>query len=304
VTTPSIAWPQKTHELQNVLFDSTRWNNFEFRDDDIIVATWAKSGTTWTQQILGELIFHGNTPNGLTMEQESPWLDLRLFPIEELFQRLEAQTHRRFIKTHLPLDALVFSPRAKYLYIGRDLRDVAWSWYNHMHGFSDEAFEVINNLPGRVGPPLKRAPVDIVEYFREWLVSDGFPLSDFWLNYQSWFDARHLPNVLTVHFNGLKSDLAGEMRRIAGFLGIEVEEGLWPVVVEHCTFDYMKKMAAASPILGQFFKGGGGEFIYRGTNGRWRDILTPADIDKYEGLVKERLAPDCAHWMATGEIRG
>ncbi len=30
-------------------------------------------------------------------------------------------------KTHLPVDALVFSPEAKYLYIGRDGRDVIWS---------------------------------------------------------------------------------------------------------------------------------------------------------------------------------
>ena len=44
---------------------------------------------------------------------------------------VEAQTHRRFLKTHLPVDALVFSEKAKYIYIGRDGRDVVWSLYNH-----------------------------------------------------------------------------------------------------------------------------------------------------------------------------
>jgi aryl sulfotransferase len=61
----------------------------------------------------------------------SPWLDLRVPLKETNLPIVEAQTHRRFVKTHLPLDALVFSPTAKYVYIGRDGRDVVWSLYNH-----------------------------------------------------------------------------------------------------------------------------------------------------------------------------
>jgi aryl sulfotransferase len=121
---PTIAWPTKTRELHTVLVDSERWNGFKFRDGDIIIATWAKSGTTWMQQIVGQLIFAG--AEGVAVaEGASPWLDLRLFSVEEIYKALEAQTHRRFIKTHLPLDALVFSPQAKYIFVGRDGRDVA-----------------------------------------------------------------------------------------------------------------------------------------------------------------------------------
>ena len=46
-----VIYPKKTRELHNMLMDSTRWDGFNFRDDDIVVDTWAKSGTTWTQQI-------------------------------------------------------------------------------------------------------------------------------------------------------------------------------------------------------------------------------------------------------------
>src|SRR5262252_2838644 len=107
------SWPKKARELQNHHMDSTWWDTFDFRDDDIIVATYAKSGTTWTQQIVGQLVYLGD-PN-VSMAELSPWLDLRVPPAPVKLEMLEAQTARRVVKTHLPLDALVFSPKAKYL---------------------------------------------------------------------------------------------------------------------------------------------------------------------------------------------
>src|SRR5438105_12660883 len=125
----AMTWPRKTREIHNHHMDSTVWNDFRFRDGDIVIATYAKSGTTWTQQIVSQLVFGG--AEGIDVSALSPWVDLRVPPKEVKLPALEAQTHRRFIKTHLPVDALVFSPRAKYIYIGRDGRDVVWSLYNH-----------------------------------------------------------------------------------------------------------------------------------------------------------------------------
>jgi aryl sulfotransferase len=100
--------PDEEPELHNHHFDSTIWNDFRFRDD-VVVATYAKSGTTWTQQIVAQLLL-GPDPD-LEVAEMSPWLDLRVPPKEVKLPMVEAQTHRRFLKTHLPLDALVFSPR-------------------------------------------------------------------------------------------------------------------------------------------------------------------------------------------------
>jgi aryl sulfotransferase len=297
----TLAWPRKTRERQNCIYDSTRWNGFQFRDDDIVIATYAKTGTTWTQQIVGELIFCGAEFDTF---ETSPWVDFRLHPLDQVMEMLEAQKHRRFLKTHLPLDALVFAPKAKYLYVGRDGRDAAWSLYNHHAGFSDRAYELINNLPGRVGPPLERPAGDIVQYFRDWLDGGGIPLGgSFWEHNQGWWDVRHLPNVLLVHFNNLKTDLPAEMRRIASFLGIEIGEELWPTLVEHCTFDYMRKTASTnSPRLDVLFQGGANTFFHKGTNGRWRDVLSSAEVQRYEEMARANLTPECAHWVATGEM--
>ena len=111
MTTPT--WPKKTREFHNHHFDSTIWNEFKFRDDDIIISTYAKSGTTWMQQMVGQMLL-GPDPE-LAVAEMSPWLDLRVPPKQVKLPLVEAQTHRRFLKTHLPVDALVFSPRAKYV---------------------------------------------------------------------------------------------------------------------------------------------------------------------------------------------
>jgi aryl sulfotransferase len=294
------AWPTKTRELHNHHFDSTAWNGFPFRDDDVIVATYAKSGTTWTQQIVGQLIFHG--AEDVPVHELSPWLDLRVMP-PNTRDLLEAQTHRRVIKTHLPLDALEFSPKAKYLYVARDGRDVVWSLYNHHAGANDLWYQLLNETPGRVGPPIPRPDPDIRSYFRTWLENDGQPFWSFWENLSSWWAARELPNVRLVHFNALKADPEGEIRAIADFLGCDVPESRWPAILEHCSFDWMKAHAGqVSPLGGAIFEGGGETFINKGVNGRWRDVLTGADCDDYERAAVEKLGQECAHWLATGEM--
>ena len=150
-----VSVPQKTREMQNWICDSTRWNDFEYRDGDIVIGTWSKAGTTWLQQIVGQLVFEG--AEGIPVFDVAAWIDMRIFPKDDMLAMFEAQTHRRFMKTHLPVDALMFSPQAKYIYIGRDGRDVLWSWYNHHANFSPMAYEMMNDTPGLVGPKARAA---------------------------------------------------------------------------------------------------------------------------------------------------
>ena len=292
-------WPRKTRELQNHHMDSTLWNDFAFRDDDIIIGTYAKAGTTWTQQIVGQLIFQGDP--SIAVHELSPWWDMRILP-PEAREAVRMQTHRRMIKTHLPADALVMNPKAKYLYVARDGRDVIWSLHNHHLNHTELAFELLNNFPGRVGPPLPKADPDIRRYFMTWLENDGQPYWSFWENTATWWALKDQPNVRLVHFANLKADLAGEMRRIADFLEIDVPKDRWAQVVEHCTFDWMKANAErTAPGGGLFWEGGGDTFIHKGTNGRWKDVLTHAESLAYEREAVARLGPECAHWLATGD---
>jgi len=293
------AWPRKTRELHNHHFDSTVWNDFKFRDDDVVISTYAKSGTTWVQQIVSQLIFNG--ADGLPVAEMSPWVDLRLPAKEIKLAKLEEQQHRRFLKTHLPVDALVFAPQAKYIYIGRDGRDVVWSMYNHHANANQLWYDALNDTPGRIGPPIEPPPASVKQYFDDWMAKNGHPFWPFWENVRSWWAIRDLPNVLLLHFADLKRDMEAEIGRIADFLEIEPDDDKRADILTHCSFDYMKHNATpVVPLGGAFWDGGATTFIHRGTNGRWRDTLSAGDCAGYEKRAVDELGELCACWLAGG----
>jgi aryl sulfotransferase len=299
--------PQRTRTYQNHHLDSTRWDNFKVRDDDILVCTSMKSGTTWMQRIVALLLFQDQQPEQ-SFHDISVWLDIRLPPLGPTMEAIEAQTHRRFLKTHSALDGIPYFPEMKYLVIGRDVRDVFMSLWNHASNYTDEFMEMLNSAPDRVGEPLSLPYENIHELWHDWInkgnfewETDGYP---FWSHLhfvQSWWEYRHMPNIYLVHFNDLLKDLEGEMRKVAEFLNIKVEESLWPSLVEQATFENMKNNAAELlPGIDGIFAGGAKSFINKGTNGRWRDILSPEELIECDAAIARELSPDCALWLEEG----
>ncbi len=172
--------------------------------------------------------------------------------------------------------------------------------YNHHANANELWYQALNDTPGRKGPPIERPPADIRQYFLDWLDRDGHPFWPFWENIRSWWEILHLPNVLLLHFAELKADLPGQIRRIAAFLDIPIDESRFEQIVEHCSFDYMKRNATKTvPLGGAFWDGGAATFVHKGINGRWRDRLTPEDYARYEHVAVEQLGEECARWLAT-----
>jgi aryl sulfotransferase len=299
--------PERSRIYQCHHFDSTRWDYFEPRDDDIVIATSYKAGTTWTQAIVAHLLFpDGDLPAGPA--ELSPWLDMRIVPLEVVLNGLRAQQHRRFIKTHLPLDGMRYETRLKYLYVARDARDVFMSLWNHYATMTDETLTLFNLIPGRVGDALPAPPEDLHAFWRTWTTrglfaweSDGWPYWSHLSNVQSWWNHRDLPNIQLVHYADLLRDTEGEMRRIAAFLEIDVPERCWPEIVRAVSFAEMKRQGERYvPGGGQFWKGGAQTFLHKGTNGRWRDVLSDDDLKLYDAACDRALTRECRRWLEHG----
>ena len=293
---------------QNHHLDSTRWRYFAHRPGDIIVSTSYKAGTTWMQTIVANLLHpHGDLEIPAT--RFSPWLDSRFFPLELILNQLGAQTSRRCIKSHLPQDGLPYYEDAQYVVVARDPRDVFMSLLNHWGNHTREFHWYLDAIPGRVGDPFPKFEDDVAARWKEWLTrgwfeweSDGYPYWSHLHHCKTWWDVRRLPNVRLVHYNDLLADLEREMRDVAAWLGIDVPEARWPHVVDACRFETVK--SDPEKVVGDMsfgFQGGAQTFIHKGTNGRWRGVLSDADLALYQEAMKRTLTPECAAWLERGK---
>jgi hypothetical protein len=234
----------------------------------------------------------------------SPWLDQLTKPREQVFAQLEAQRHRRFIKTHTPLDGIPLDPRARYIVTGRHPLDSAVSLYHQGNNIDREKLRALTGAPEPTEPPKPRKPL------HEWLVAyisnerfHGDPREDLdslagvmWHLTDAWA-WRAEPNVLLVHYDELIADLEGQMRWIAGWLEIEVPEPVWPDLVHAATFEQMKSNATKRVASGAGVLKSYDAFFKRGTSGAGREILSEDEIARYYARAAELAQPDLLAWL-------
>ena len=297
-----------TRAVRSRVFDSAGWDTYPMRGDDIIISTYPKCGTTWMQRIVGMLVFGNADP--FPVQDSSPWPDFRLIPPEVVAEIGAGQNHRRFFKSHLPFDALPYYRGIKYIHVARDGRDAAMSFYNHKANYTSETVEhllEISRNDSKFGDDFAFVPSDPSDHFHDWLDGDEDALGDvgasFFVVENSFWAARHEPDVLLVHYNDLKADRGDEMRRIAQFLDIQIPEQQWPAIIEAAGFDAMKNAAEAlMPTAGNIWKGGGKTFLNKGTNGRWHDVYRPEDLARYDDRVAAQFGPALAAWCEHGRL--
>jgi aryl sulfotransferase len=295
---------------RSVIADSARWDSFRFRDGDIVISAPMKCGTTWIQMVCGLLTFQ-QPRFPATLDLISPWLDMLTRSLPEVLKDLDAQQHRRFIKSHTPLDGLPFEDRATYICVCRDPRDVALSFINHMMNTNVEAFLLarymavgVQDLSSFHENPIWAGSEH--DRFWQWMDAPTSPglksmihhLSTFW-------EMREHPNVILIHYNDLKTDLEGQMRELARRLGVSVSEPLWPELVRAATFEEMRgKADEIVPNSTEALWYNNHRFFHRGTTGQWQSLLQIKDLIRYRARILELADPELAAWMHQGPIAG
>jgi aryl sulfotransferase len=290
--------PLRKKSYANVRIDSSRWDHYAARKGDVVVATYAKNGTTWMEHIVLHLIHRG--PSKPTIHEVAVWVDRNKrreekehedFSVDEMIEKLRQQTHQRQLKTHLPLDHLPFHTQVNYIVVGRPNRDVWLSWHNHYRNWLERG----------------DLPEDPKDFWADWIEGRVAPQSDWggetacihphFHYYQQWWSYRHLENILFVHFNDLLADLPSEVARVAEYLEIEVTDAEVQEIAHATTFGNMK--SNADQLLPATKRAD--LFLNKGTNGRWRTMLTDADLLLYKEARQRALnmgvEKDCLNWL-------
>lgn len=292
-------------DYESDITENLRWADFEFRPDDIVISAPPKSGTTWTQQLVGSLIFAATDMPG-TVAELSPWLDMKIRSKESVFSILEQQTHRRFIKTHTPLDGVQWSDDVTYVCVGRDPRDAAISMTHHLVNLDGEALQQITaSMDGSYDPsePLpEEMPPDF--FIREWGNGNPeppWPLDSFANIYRSYWDRSDRPNVGLFHFADYVRDLEAEVRRLADLLEIDVDDDTVAGIAARSRIDAVRSNAeAVAPDAHLSPWKDAAAFFRSGLVGEWREYYDDEDTARYDAALSELVPADLASWMADG----
>jgi aryl sulfotransferase len=283
--------------------DSGRWTGFPFRQGDIVISTRSKTGTTWVQMICALLIFQ--TPDlPAPLGQLSPWLDHTIAPRDTVVARLEAQQHRRFIKTHTPLDGIPLDPRATYIVTARHPLDMYVSLYHQGDNIDRARVRQLTGQPepdpDPAQPARPRRPLH--EAFLRWIDRDTNPRDDMdglpgviWHVSDAWA-RREQANVLLVHYEELSADLEGQMRSLAARLGITVPDAIWPALVQAATFDSMRARASTLVPSPAVLKSADA-FFRRGRPGAGREVLTADEVAHYYRRAAHLGPPEPLAWL-------
>jgi aryl sulfotransferase len=297
--------PERIHTYTDLIMDSARWDAFVPRDGDIIVCTPAKCGTTWTQMICALLVHQTpDLPQPLTVL--SRWLDRHTEPVENVVRHFDSQSFRRIIKTHTPLDGLPYWENVHYVFCGRDPRDAFLSMVDHRANLSEETMADVRrrgNMPSDFqlsGSANETFPLWMTTGTQSWMW-DGFPSGSVLYLTHSYWQHRHLPNLVFLHYADLRANLEGEMRRLAEALDITVPEAKWPALVAAAGFAAMKEKAsdnAPGAHLGEWSNNG--NFFRKARTGEWRSALNAENQAHYESRTKELLEPELKTWLEGG----
>ena len=289
----ALAAPQRTTRYASKIVDSQIWERFEMRADDVVVVTPPKCGTTWTQSLVVSLI-DGRPGGDIGISERSYWLDPGFRNVEDIAARTAAQTGRRCIKTHTPLDGVTFHPDCRYIGVFRHPIDAHFSMRRHHANMSVD-------LMGERFPDDPRQSFAIfLDTPPEHEMGDGVSLDSIAHHFRCIHQWAHLPNILILHYADLTRDLAGEAARVSAFLGYDHGPDLLAEIAASLAFETVQTNArSAKPRPDSVFKDPSA-FFDSATSRKWDGHLTDEDVAAYRTRLGALLPPDQAAWLEDG----
>ncbi|XP_072189283.1 amine sulfotransferase-like [Excalfactoria chinensis] len=260
---PTITTPEYVASLEN----------FEIKDSDIFIATYPKSGTVWTQNILCLILHEGHrngTENIETMDR-IPWVEYNIKHID-----FESLPLPRVFATHLPYYLIprdLRNRKGRVIYVTRNPKDVMVSYY-HFSKFIVALEEITDfNI--------------LIERF----LAGKVPASSWFDHVSGWYNHAKDFNILFLTYEEMKKDLRSAVLKICNFIGKQLSEEEIESVVRQATFENMQKDPRANyeNLSDDLAVKGKGRFLRKGTVGDWKNMMTVAQNERFDKVLKEKI---------------
>ncbi|KAF8387370.1 hypothetical protein PRIPAC_76512 [Pristionchus pacificus] len=265
-------------------------NEIEFGPDDVVIASYPKSGTTWASEVLSAIAHEGNIDalKSIRMDERVPWIELddkawwiKFFYVwkNKMFSTgVDVRpAKKRICFTHLPLELLptsILEGKCKLLYVARNPKDQAVSYF-HFH-----------RMARFLG---LQTHTTWDEFFP--LFCSGYLYCGSWFEHvlSYWKFTQNNPMAKFICYEDMKRDLMGEMESLEQFVGVPLSIEQRINVVKHCSFDSMKdnKMTNRNGVM--LFNEKICKFMRKGIVGDWKNYFTVTQSEAFDELYKKKM---------------
>ncbi|MEG4207176.1 sulfotransferase domain-containing protein [Microcoleus sp. Pol7_A1] len=238
---------------------------FQTKPGDVFVVSYPKTGTIWLTQIIKALAKPG-LPEGIDVVQ----IGVDTVPFFELNEtkKLEAYPSPRYIYTHLPYSLMPDDREnnLKYIYLARNPKDVAVSYFYFMQALKLYSFEGTWDI------------------FLEYFMNGNLPYGSYYTHLLDWLQKKEQKNLLFLKYEDLHKDFLGNINKIADFLGCALSEEEAQIISQKCSFSYMKAnpISNMDSIANQMYKKGSNySFMRKGTVGDWQNYFSDKQLEEF-----------------------
>lgn len=253
--------------------------NFQAKPDDILICTYPKAGTTWTQEIVDLIQNEGDVEKTqrAPTHVRFPFIEWVIPSIGCGLEQANAMPSPRILKTHLPIHLLppsFIEKNCKIIYVARNPKDNMVSYYH---------FQRMNKaLP---------APGTWEEYFENFLT--GKVCWGSWYDHvRGWWEAKDQHRMLYLFYEDLKTNPKREIQKLGEFIGKRLDDKVLDTIVHYSSFDVMKQnpMANYSSVPIEFMNHSVSPFMRKGAVGDWKNHFTVAQNERFDEDYKEKMA--------------